>query len=206
MSIIKTLRWIDQTDLAYPVGMGQWLGTKAPARFTCLGALDLLKQPLLGLFSSVTCPGSLILQAHDLAKALQQAGILTISGFHSSVEKEMLTILLRGNQPIVMALARGLERMRIPDAYTKPLEQGRMLLISPFDAKQRRPTEKMTETRNLLVGALAERVLVIHAEPGGKLEQQCAEFLRWGKRVLTPDNFANQNLVGLGALPIKGMV
>jgi len=196
---------VNQTS-EYSEKLGNYLREQNSPWLFYIGCLGIFENPLLAVFCSVKCPGSLILQAHDLAKTLQQAGVSSIAGFHSPVEKEMLTILLRGNQPIVMALARGLERMRIPDAYKKSLEQGRMLLISPFDAKQHRPTEKMAETRNLLVGALAERIMVIHAEPGGKLEQQCADFLRWGKSVLTPDNFANQNLVELGAMPIKDMV
>lgn len=38
------------------------------------GELRLLAEPLTALFCSQRCPGDLILQAYDLAKALRQAG------------------------------------------------------------------------------------------------------------------------------------
>ena len=49
----------------------------------------------------------------------------------------MLTILLRGEQPIVVCPARCLARMRVPREYRAPLEAGRLLLLSPFAEHQR---------------------------------------------------------------------
>ena len=56
-----------------------------------------------------------------------------------------------------------------------------MLLLSPFSATQRRMTEETALTRNLVVAALAETVLVVHATPGNKTEAFCRELARWGK-------------------------
>jgi predicted Rossmann fold nucleotide-binding protein DprA/Smf involved in DNA uptake len=177
-----------------------YLGEPTPARLTCLGNAALLQRPLLAVFCSQQCPGSLILQAHDLAGELARAGCATIAGFHSPVEKEMLAVLLRGQQPVVVCLGRGLERMRIPQAWKTPIQGGRMLLVSAFDGSLRRPTAASAARRNRLVGALAQAILVIHAAPGGWLEGQCAGFLRWGKPVYTLQSAHNQRLVDMGAM------
>lgn len=175
------------------------MGDKVPDHLDILGNSALLQSPLLGLLGSVKCPGSLILKTYDLARALSQAGTPTISGFHSPVEKEALVGLMRGNQPVVICLARGLQGLRIPQDYRKPLEARRLLLVSPFPGKIKRPTQKLTVERNRIVGALAEKILVIHATPGGKMEGLCKEFLEWEKPVYTLADEANTNLIAIGA-------
>ena len=56
-------------------------------------------------------------------------------------------------------------------------------------------------TRNRFVGALADTVLIAHAQPGSKTEQLAQEVLAWGKPVYTLDNPANDGLLALGAQP-----
>jgi len=52
-----------------------------------------------------------------------------------------LHYLLKGNQPIIIALARGLKQ-RIERELIKPLDQWRILIVSPFDKSVTRVTEK----------------------------------------------------------------
>ncbi len=86
--------------------------------------------PLLALYCSSHCPVSLILQAQDLAAALGQVGTAVVGGFHSPVEKEMLTVLLRGKGPLVICPARALEGRRLPAAWRGPLEAGMRMLLT----------------------------------------------------------------------------
>jgi predicted Rossmann fold nucleotide-binding protein DprA/Smf involved in DNA uptake len=166
---------------------------------SALGSLELLQRPLLAVFSSVQCPAALILKAHDTARQLSAKGQAVISGFQSPVEKEMLTVLLRGKSPIVICPARGLEGMRIPAGWKPGLEAGRLLLLSPFPADLRRVTAEQAERRNRLVFSLAERALIVHAAPGGKLEQLCQEVSAAGVNLFTYDSVYNQNILSLGA-------
>ena len=91
--------WIHQGDAAYPSVLSRLLDKDAPSRIATLGNLDILQHKPLALFSSVKCPGDLILQTYDLAQCLRQSGVTVIGGFHSPMERECLTILLRGTQP-----------------------------------------------------------------------------------------------------------
>jgi predicted Rossmann fold nucleotide-binding protein DprA/Smf involved in DNA uptake len=86
------------------------------------------------------------------------------------------------------------------------LQDGRLLLLSPFSATQRRMTEETALTRNLVVAALAETVLVVHAAPGSKTEAFCRELVRWGKPLRTFDSPHNANLVEMGAGVLRDIV
>jgi len=195
---------LHQGEPVYPVGLEHLLSDDAPQFLDLLGNLDLLQRRMLALFASVRCPGRFILQAHDLAQDLRQAGVPTIGGFHSPVEREALTVLLRGEQPIIICPARSLARMRIPREYRAAMEAGRLLFLSPFDERIRRPNVRSAQRRNRLVAALTTWVFIAYAAPGGKTETFCKEILAWGKPLYT---FAeNEKLIKLGVQALKSGV
>jgi len=163
----------------WPRQLEERLDTSAPARLWAVGNLAVLAELKVGLFCSVRCPGDAILGAYDAARKLRDEGVTVISGFHSPVEKECLRILLRGKQPILICLARALEKIRIPAEWRRALEGGRMLLLSPFEKRPRRPTTESSHQRNELVAALSDEIFIIHAEPGGSIERIKMLIDRW---------------------------
>ena len=183
----------------YPVALQHFLGDKVPKTITATGAIDLLANKSLAFFCSVKCPGNLILRTHDFAQQLKQAPVTIIGGFHSPVERECLTILLRSTNPLIICPARGIENMRIPADCKKPLAEGRLLLLSPFSGKQHRATAEMASYRNEVVAALAEQIFVAYAEPSGKTERFCQRIIEWQKPLYTFASEANANLISLGA-------
>jgi len=197
-----TVAWLRQGDSGYPPALHEYLGDRAPTTLTATGNLDILRQKKLALFCSVKCPGTLILQTYDLACALRNAGVTVISGFHSPMEKECLTLLLRGTQPIVICPGRGIEKMRLPAEWKAPLAEGRLLLLSPFAEKLRRVTADLAQKRNEFVAALADAVFVAHAAPGSKMELFCHGMLTSGKPLLTLKSDNNNHLLALGARPL----
>ncbi len=194
-----SITYIKQDDSRYPRSL---VGHSAPAELPALGNLCLLQQKTLALFCSVKCPGDLILKTYDFAQQLREAEVTVIGGFHSPMERECLTILLRGNQPLIVCPARTLKNMRLPSVYKKPLDQGRLLLLSPFSGKERRHTVELASRRNQLVGALATAIFVSHAEPAGKTEALCRQVLQWRKPLYTHQSDLNRNLISLGAVPL----
>jgi predicted Rossmann fold nucleotide-binding protein DprA/Smf involved in DNA uptake len=105
--------------------------------------------------------------------------VTVVSGFHSPVEKECLRILLRGKQPIIVCLARAFGKIRLPSDWRPALESGRLLLLSPFERRPRRPDAESAQRRNELVAALADEVLIIYAQPGGGTERISELVNRW---------------------------
>ncbi|MCD6198058.1 MAG: DNA-processing protein DprA, partial [Deltaproteobacteria bacterium] len=169
----REIRKIQSNDPGYPPVLHEYLDEDVPGVVTAIGDMGLLNTKLIGFFCSVKCPGKLIIQVHDLAHELRQAGTTVISGFHSPVEQECLRILLRGTQSVIICPARSIEKMRIRAEYRKPLDQGRLLFLSPFLDKPHRTTAQSALRRNYFVAALANQIFVAHAEPGGKTEQFC---------------------------------
>ncbi|MGH2534630.1 MAG: DNA-binding protein [Thermomicrobiales bacterium] len=176
---------------------------RLPPHTAHLGNLIILDHPLLALFCSTKCPGRLIIQTYDLARALRDAGVGVISGFHTPMERECLDLLLRGRQPVVLCPARGIQQMRVPPAWKAPLAEGRLLVLSSFDAKHRRPTRDLAAARNAFAASLAARVFIAHAAPGGQTEQFARALVAQGKPVLSFDDPHNANLLALGATPIE---
>ncbi|MBI2985426.1 MAG: DNA-processing protein DprA [Deltaproteobacteria bacterium] len=193
---------LDRSDAAYPTALNHYFGKDAPLSVAVLGNLEILTHNKLALFCSVKCPAKLILQTHDLAHALVQAGVTVIGGFHSPVEKESLRILLRGSQPVIICPARGLTRLRIPKEWKKPLDEGRLLFLSPFPDNRHRSDIQMSLYRNRFVAALADWILIPYAGPSSKTEQFCREILAWQKPVYTFSYTSNENLITLGARPL----
>lgn len=153
-----------------------------------IGNLNILEQQLLGFFCSVKCPGAIILKTYDLIRDLRNAGVTVISGFHSPIEKDCLDLLIRGKQPIVICPARGIKTMRIPKSWRVPIEKNRLLILSPFENKHRRPTVTLAEYRNRFVEMFADKILVAFAVEGGKTMRLCSDASIKGKKVYTLDN------------------
>ena len=163
------------------------------------GNLGLLDEPLTALFCSSRCPGDLILKTYDLARAMRDASVPVIGGFQTPMERECLRLLLRGTQPVVVCPARGIDNMRIPRDWRPALDNGRLLVLSPFPSTARRPTVELAAQRNDLVADLAQRVFIAHAAPGSKTEAFASKLATAGKSLLTLDSPANSNLVAVGA-------
>ncbi len=153
--------------------------------FWAIGNLNILDAKLFGLFCSIRCPGKTILNTYDCMRLLRNSNIAVVSGFHSPIEKDCLDILLKGSQPIVVCPARGITRMRIPNIWKKPIDDGRMLILSPFDEKQKRPTVSTAQQRNHLVAMLGMSFLIPYADAGGKTERLGLEIIHAGKKVFT---------------------
>ena len=187
----------------YPSALKQHLGKDAPDTITTIGNLDILRHNSTAFFCSTKCPGDLIVKTYDLAQILRDAGMTVISGFHSPMERECLTILLRGAQPVIICPARSINNMRINKEYKKLLKDGRLLFLSPFNENQRRISAKRSHHRNLFVAAMSAVVFVSHAGPGSKTESFCKEILSWQKPIYTFESDYNKNLIKMGARPVN---
>ena len=187
----------------YPSALKQHLGKDAPNVITAIGNLDILRHNSTAFFCSTKCPGDLIVKTYDIAQILRDAGMTVISGFHSPMERECLTILLRGTQPVIICPARSINNMRINKEYKKILKDGRLLFFSPFDENQRRISAKRSHCRNLFVAALSAVIFVAHAGPGSKTESFCKEILTWQKPIYTFESDHNKNLIGMGVQPVN---
>ena len=195
-------RRLEPSAPEYPAALRRCFGEGRRGPATAWGTLHLLEGALLGFFCSVRAPGDTVLKTYDVARALRRRRVTLVGGFQSAMEKEFLDPLLRGAAGAVVCPARGLGVMRLPRAWRGPLDEGRLLVLSFFDDAVRRPTAAIAARRNVCVAALADRLLVAHAAPGGKTERLCRDALAAGKRVFTLESSDNAHLIARGAVPV----
>lgn len=195
-----------------------FMGADAPSGLFHLGNVGILESFLTAFFCSVRCPGNLISESYDLAQKWRAENQPVIGGFHSPVEREVLKIMLRSTVPVCIVPARSLPK-RIPVAYRRGLDEGRLLLLSPFgaaqagpfDARTKRATQESAALRNRVVASLAAKVFVAYAAPGSKTEAFCREMAGGDKpsaglRVkpcLTFDDPKTANLREMGFQPVS---
>ena len=124
----------------------------------------------------------------DQVAAWRDTGVCVISGFHSPLEQQCLDILLRGKQPIVWVLARGIVTLRLPKPKRTALDDGRLTMVSPFPAGESRTNADLARQRNRVVAALAAEMVFAHISSGRSLERLAGEVAQWGMQptVLQP--------------------
>jgi len=130
----------------------------------------LLGLPKVAFLCSRRIPAGAVLKCYDWAIAQRDAGRCIISGFHSRIEKDVLHYLLKGAQPIIVALARGL-KTRIEPELKDALSGDRLLMITPFGGEVKWVTAETAKTRNAMMLDLADEIVIGYASKGGMLEQ-----------------------------------
>lgn len=133
-----------------------------------IGNYEILNLSKTAFLCSRKVPASAVLKCYDWAISQREEGNCVISGFHSQIEKDVLHFLLKGQQLIILALARGLKE-RIEPEFQQAIEQGRLLIITPFSKEVKRVTEQTATTRNKMMIELADNIAVGHISIGGLL-------------------------------------
>jgi len=147
---------------------------KKQSKMETIGNTELLKLNKTAFLCSRKVSASVVLKCYDWAIQQRHAGHCVISGFHSQLEKDVLHYLLKGTQPIILVLARGMKQ-RLEPELQKALEQNRLLIISPFSEKVIRVTEKTAQIRNGMMIEMAENITVGFVSNGGLLEELISE-------------------------------
>jgi predicted Rossmann fold nucleotide-binding protein DprA/Smf involved in DNA uptake len=174
------LQTITRDGKDYPERLIRRLGKEAPETISIFGSLAPFSEPLTAFLCSTKAPGGAILRCFDQAAAWRDKGQCVISGFHSPLEKQCLDILLRGNQPIVLAFARGIEVLRLPATLRTALDEGRLTIVSSFPAIEKRVIADLARQRNRFVAAMADEVVFGYVSPGGSLSRLVHEISSWG--------------------------
>ena len=136
---------------------------------THLGNIDLLNRTSIGLFSSRNIRLQSILPSLNwAAKESQQKETVIVSSFQSSLEKEILDILLDGKCGIIIVLARKMYK-QLPAEYKQPLDEGRMLILSICDAP--RTCKYYAQKRNEYIAQNATSLIFISLHENSSLNK-----------------------------------
>ena len=147
-----------------------------------IGNKQILDHYKIAFLCSRKCPADIILKSYDWAIEQREKGVCVISGFHSKIEKDVLHYLLKGTQPIILALIRGLKKRFEPE-LKDALNEKRLLIVTPFDEKVKRVTRETANQRNRFMAELADEIFVAYALPGGNIEKLLTGILLTGKSI-----------------------
>lgn len=132
------------------------------------GNKNILNNYKIGFLCSRKVPADIILKTYDWAIKQRDEGKCIISGFHSKIEQDVFEILIKGNQPIILVLARGLLK-RWDKHLLKLLQENRLLIISPFNSKNTRPTNQTAIKRNQLIAEISDKIYIPYASSSGMI-------------------------------------
>lgn len=93
------------------------------------GNTELLDRPLVAFFASRKATPHDAQLAHQWAESICQTDKVVISGFHSTLEKEILNYLLEQHHPVIFALGRALYK-KVPPRLQTAFDKGNLLFVS----------------------------------------------------------------------------
>jgi len=134
------------------------------------GNKNIMKNHKIAFLCSRKCPSDIIIKSLDWARDKKNNGDCIISGFHSRIEKDVFDILMKGKQPIILVLARGMKE-HWPIKIKKAIEEERLLVISPFENNVKYVTQETANIRNELMTKIAEEIFIAYYTPNGNLHK-----------------------------------
>ncbi len=133
------------------------------------GNKEIINLQKTAFLCSQRCPAEVVLKSYDWAKQQRKRGKCIICGNHSQIEKDVFEILLKGNQPLILVLARGMKTSWEPE-IEKAINENRLLVISPFEKETKRVTRDTAEIRNRKIIEICDRIFVGYKSAGGQLD------------------------------------
>ena len=132
------------------------------------GNIELLQLPKTAFLSSRNISPPSVMACYDWATQQRSAGRCVISGFHSSLEKDVLHFLLKGHQPVIMVLGRSLYK-NMPEEFIKPIEENRLLIVSVVPQTTNRQSVESAMIRNKYIIENADEVVFGSLDVTGNL-------------------------------------
>ena len=138
-----------------------------------LGDVGIFAHSKTAFLCSRKIPAATVLKVYEWAQQMRSERRCVISGFHATLENDVWDIV-RGGSPLVWVCARGIPKKPTIERR-RAIDNGEMLVISPFDERQNRPTKHIAHLRNIFVLQHAEDAVIGHANEGGRLSAAIAE-------------------------------
>jgi len=134
------------------------------------GNRTILEAHKTAFLCSRKCPSEIVIKSLDWAVEKKNTGQCVISGFHSRIEKDVFNILLKGTQPIILVLARGM-KTHWPLEIKNAVKQDRLLVVSPFEQSITRTTQETANIRNKYMLQIADEIYIPYYTPNGNLDK-----------------------------------
>lgn len=138
--------------------------------FDSTGNIDIMNLTKIAFLCSKKYPASSVLKCYEWAVEMRDKNKCVIGGFHSQLEKDVLHYLLKGNQPVIKVLARGIMQ-RVEKKLIKHIDDGRLFIISPFNKSVKRITTITSMNRNKYIIDITDEIVIGYCDPNGNLNK-----------------------------------
>jgi hypothetical protein len=135
---------------------------------TYLGNMKLLEQNIVAYFCSQHYRPKAIMTTYDWAYSLSNQ--VVISTFHSPLERDVLSILIKQKVPVIILLPKRMYR-RVPKQFQQALDEGRILFISLSANNVIRVGKENAHKANLYALSLAQEVVFGTINPDSNTER-----------------------------------
>lgn len=136
-----------------------------------LGNMDLLILHKVGFLASrKVVPSSVIPTINWTNKVSHDPNVAIVSGFQSTLEREVLDIVLKGTCGIIYVLNRSLYR-QIPLNLRSAFDSNRILFISLTSEKTTRPSAVNAALRNRYITDIADTLVFASVDEASSLHQ-----------------------------------
>ena len=134
------------------------------------GNTKILKLDKTAFLCSQKCPAEIVLKSYDWAKEQREIANCIVCGNHSQIEKDVFEILLKGKQPLILMLARGM-KSRWNTEIEKAVQENKLLVISPFEKETKQITRETAKIRNGIIIEISDKIIVGYKSKNGQLEK-----------------------------------
>ena len=134
------------------------------------GNTDIMTLHKTAFLCSQRCPAHIVLKSYDWAKERRKEGSCIVCGNHSQIEKDVFEILLRGKQPLILVLVRGMKKIWEPE-IERAVNENRLLVVSPFEDDVKRVTRITARKKNEVMIEISDKIVVGYATENGQLEE-----------------------------------
>lgn len=112
----------------------------------------------------------MVLKSYEWAKQQRAEESCIVCGNHSQIEKDVFEILLKGKQPLILVLPRGLKK-RWSKVWLNNIDIGRLLIISPFRRDVSRITRDTAVVKNQTIIEISDNIVIGFKTQSGQLDK-----------------------------------
>jgi len=138
-----------------------------------IGNVELLREEKTAFMAAGDISSDEVLRCYDWATEMRDSGHCVVSGFSSKLERDVLHFLLKGQQPIIMVLARRMYK-QLPAAWQQAVDNGRLLII--ITSNSVRQSRYTAQVRNRYVAELCDKIYFAGITPTSTLFALQQEF------------------------------
>lgn len=209
MSLTPKIEVISKGEEAYPSGLLEKLGSKAPDRLYCMGNLSLLDKKSVGFCGSRNASEKGLETAEDCSAQAAESDVVVVSGNAAGVDLHAHLQALKAGGETILVLPEGINSFSIRKPFREHWDWSRALVISQFEPDVPWRSYNAMARNKVILGLSCAMIVIEAGDRGGTLDAGkstlevnmplfVARYADGGDQAK-----GNEILIGLGGIPLN---